>query len=319
MSDSNTNRINPSTIASQFLIGSQYTRSYNSILAIEIGEIQASILNQIQFWVEVNRSKNKHYHDGTYWMYNSLSNWEKEFPNYSKSSIRRAIRYLEENEYILIGNYNKVGWDNTKWYTVNEEKIESVMKDVLQMYNSTYGQNEHRVCSKRTGSMLKMNIAYGQNEHNNTINTSDNSSETPQNLSEKLCISQDENALYIRDVKKYVSSLRKHLPSGLSLYEKNRWLELLEFFFDKYQECWNKPHKVISLNTLSKFIENTTNYVDHLEGMIALHFDTDYREETDMSLSFFSEERILEILYFRYEGSEYQDRYEGEEEELPFQ
>ena len=156
MANNTTNRINPSTKASRFLIGSMYTRSYNCLLAIEIGEIQASILNQVQYWVEVNRSNGKHYHDGTYWMYNSLSNWKKEFPNYSERSIQRAIKSLEKDGYILIGNFNRMSWDNTKWYTVNEGKIESVMNDLLQKHDTTYRQNDVGVSSEIRRATVRM-------------------------------------------------------------------------------------------------------------------------------------------------------------------
>ena len=119
-------------------------------LAKEIGLNEAIMLQQIHFWL----GKKKHYRDGRYWIYNTYDGWVEQFPFWSKSTIRRAITSLEKQNLLLVGNYNKAGFDNTKWYTINYQQIKSVSRPSVQ--------NEQTECSKWTDAPV-------QNEQTNTI------------------------------------------------------------------------------------------------------------------------------------------------------
>lgn len=93
-------------------------------LAKEIGLNEAIMLQQIHYWI----SKRKHYKDGSYWVYNSYDSWAKQFPFWSKSTIIRILRRLEDRGLIESGNYNRLKIDNTKWYTINYEAVSSISK-----------------------------------------------------------------------------------------------------------------------------------------------------------------------------------------------
>src|SRR5690625_4445559 len=91
-------------------------------LAKKIGLNEAIILQQIHFWL----GKKRNLKDGKYWIYNTYDEWVAQFPFWSKSTIRRAITSLEKQSLLIVGNYNKAGFDNTKWYTIDYEQLESV-------------------------------------------------------------------------------------------------------------------------------------------------------------------------------------------------
>lgn len=93
-------------------------------LAKEIGLNEAIMLQQIHFWI----SKRKHFKDGRYWVYNSYDSWAEQFPFWSKSTIIRILKRLEDRELIVVGNYNRLKIDQTKWYTVNYEKVDELSK-----------------------------------------------------------------------------------------------------------------------------------------------------------------------------------------------
>ncbi len=88
-------------------------------LAKEIGLNEAIMLQQIHFWI----SKRKHLKAGRYWVYNSYDSWVNQFPFWSKSTIIRILKRLEERELIESANYNRLKIDNTKWYTINYPKV----------------------------------------------------------------------------------------------------------------------------------------------------------------------------------------------------
>lgn len=96
-------------------------------LAKEIGLNEAIILQQVHYWTEINKSNNVNFYDGYYWTFNSYSSWQKNhFPFWSEKTIERIFHNLEENSFLLVGNYNKKKYDKTKWYRVNHEKINSL-------------------------------------------------------------------------------------------------------------------------------------------------------------------------------------------------
>src|SRR5690625_1392965 len=93
-------------------------------LAETIGLNEAIVLQKIQFWT----SKEKHYKDGRYWVYNSYDSWSDQFPFCRKSTIIRILNPLENEGLIITGNYNTLKIDRTKWYAIDYEKMEHLSK-----------------------------------------------------------------------------------------------------------------------------------------------------------------------------------------------
>lgn len=128
-------------------------------LAEEIGLNEAIVLQQIHYWLK----KSNHHYDGRRWIYNSYKEWEQHFPFWSNATIRRTISSLEKQELLFVGNYNKAGFDNTKWYSIDYFKLEGVSKRLAQ--------NEQTSCSKRAN-------AVAQNEQTNTRDYTENTSDS---------------------------------------------------------------------------------------------------------------------------------------------
>ena len=88
-------------------------------LAVKIGLNEAIILQQIHYWLL--RSNNVR--DGYKWVYNSYSEWNKQFPFFSRNTMIRAFNSLEKQGLLITANYNKAGFDKTKWYRIDYEKL----------------------------------------------------------------------------------------------------------------------------------------------------------------------------------------------------
>lgn len=92
---------------------------------IEIAEAyglnEAIILNNIRFWVIHNEANGTNFHDGRYWTYNSMKAFEELFPYMKPKSIRNALDKLENEGLLLTGNYNKLAFDRTKWYSLSDK------------------------------------------------------------------------------------------------------------------------------------------------------------------------------------------------------
>ena len=90
--------------------------SFDPKIAAKVGVNAAVIYQNLLFWVEKNQANNKHFHEGRYWTYNSMRAFEELFSYLSQKQIRTALEKLIECDLILVGNFNKVGYDRTKWY-----------------------------------------------------------------------------------------------------------------------------------------------------------------------------------------------------------
>lgn len=86
----------------------------NKVLARELGLNEALVLQQINYWIEINKKSGNNYHDGKYWTYNSIRAWqEKDFDYLSVDTVKRTFSKLEKAGYLLVGNYNKDPRDKT--------------------------------------------------------------------------------------------------------------------------------------------------------------------------------------------------------------
>tara|TARA_R110000803_G_scaffold35580_1_gene76861 strand:+ start:528 stop:1187 length:660 start_codon:yes stop_codon:yes gene_type:complete len=90
--------------------------SFDTQIAKKVGVNAATIYHNIQFWCDKNSANNKHFHDGRHWTYNSVSAFAELFPYLSPKQIRTALNKLRAGDYIKEGNFNKAGYDQTKWY-----------------------------------------------------------------------------------------------------------------------------------------------------------------------------------------------------------
>ncbi|HCU0916130.1 TPA: DnaD domain protein [Staphylococcus aureus] len=119
-------------------------------LAELIGLNEAIVLQQIHYWIR----NSKHEYDNKKWIYNSYSKWIEQFPFWSESTIKRAITSLEKQNLLHVGNYNKAGFDRTKWYSINYFELEILV-------TRASGQNDPTMRSK-------WHDGRGQNDPTNT-------------------------------------------------------------------------------------------------------------------------------------------------------
>ncbi|PNY87131.1 conserved phage C-terminal domain-containing protein [Staphylococcus agnetis] len=152
-------------------------------LAEEIGLNEAIILQQIHYWLNTS----KHCHDGKKWIYNSYPEWQKQFPFWSERTIKRTFGSLEKQDLLHVGNYNKAGFDRTKWYSVNYETLNKLVARPSGQNGPTMGSNWHD--------------GMGQNDPTNTRDYTETTTETTNNN----ILSPSSTAYPYRDVIDYLN------------------------------------------------------------------------------------------------------------------
>lgn len=99
--------------------------AFNVAEAVQYGIDRAILIQHIRFWCKQNTNKKDSYHDGHVWMFQSVEDMQKHYPYWSTHKLHRLLRSMELEGILLAGNYNKVGYDRTKWYTLNIDIVDS--------------------------------------------------------------------------------------------------------------------------------------------------------------------------------------------------
>lgn len=104
----------------------------NRDIAKVLGLNETIVLQQINYWLEVNRKKEHNFRDGKYWTYNTIEEWREEFPFWSKETVKRIFKKLREMKLLLIGNYNTMKMDRTLWYTIDYEELKRLLPNAKE-------------------------------------------------------------------------------------------------------------------------------------------------------------------------------------------
>ncbi len=95
-------------------------------LAVKVGLQEAIILQQVHYWASSPKAIER---EGHHWVYNSYTDWQKQFPFLSVKQIGTAIRNLEAQGYLISENFNSRAIDRTKWYRIDHAKLDEDLDD----------------------------------------------------------------------------------------------------------------------------------------------------------------------------------------------
>lgn len=98
--------------------------AFSSSLATVIGLKEAIALS----WVHKQLGQSENYLDGHYWMRASYEEWQYDLPFVSVETIKKIIRRLEKLGCLISANYNESKFDKTKWYRIDYEKVDSLVR-----------------------------------------------------------------------------------------------------------------------------------------------------------------------------------------------
>lgn len=122
-------------------------------LATIFGLEESIVLQKIHYWLgKCGKSL-----DDKLWIYNTFSEWTNQFSFWSQSKVKRIFYSLEEQEIIISCKHNKSKGDHTKWYSLNYEKLTTLLLNKLgtkpintrSEKNNRMSQNEPIINSKQ--------------------------------------------------------------------------------------------------------------------------------------------------------------------------
>ena len=219
-------------------------------LAKEVGLNEAIFVQQLHYWTNGKSGK---LIDGKRWIYNTYKDWEENFPFWSNATIRRTIASCEKQNIIIAGNYNRVGFDKTKWYTVNYEEIEGMSKRIAQ--------NEQTSCSKRASGNA-------QNEQPNTIDYPQTTSKTTK---DNMSSSDEHDRIPYFEIVEYLNEKLNSQYRSTSKKTQNlikaRWNE--GFVVNDFKRVIdNKTAEWLNDNKMNKYLRPETLFGTRFESYL---------------------------------------------------
>lgn len=307
----------------ELFIDKSKTLIVNTDLALVLGDLnEAIVLNQLNYWIEINKKAEKNLIDGKYWVYNSYSDWRiNNFPYWSEKTIQRAFTRLENKGVVISANYNKLAIDKTKWYTIDTDKLQKLVdKFESDKDNMT---NRH---DNMTDRQDKMTYREGQCDRPLPENTTENinrdyTTENKYALSESKDSSRGDIYAFSAEKGKSESDVIKSLAVEFADCEPSDWRieelkHIIGYFLEQYSKTQNMSHIRITEQALTKIVINyfepVGNYMsdnsayeldDYYKELIDYYLQTKYKingKEVTKSLQHFMSGMIRENLAQKY-------------------
>lgn len=303
----------------ELFIDKSKTLIINTDLALVLGDLnEAIVLNQLNYWLGINRKAGKNFIDDRYWVYNSYSDWKaKDFPYWSEKTIQRTFTRLENKGVVVSANYNKLGIDKTKWYTIDTEKLQELVDE----FNSDEDKMTNRQ-DNMTDRQDKMTCREGQcdrplpeitTENINRDYNSEITREVHTSVSEKQTarVTRQDMQAKKDDMVYRFSEICNDNIENKTIREavKNsfcRYMNLYETYFYKF-------HPILTDKTLTNVCLSLSNVTDTehnhfewtdvyladetgltgLDRMVNEHFRRTHRRETNYSITHFAKSDYL--------------------------
>lgn len=102
--------------------------SFDVDVAVKYGVNAAILLQNLYWWIQKNRANKLHYHDGTYWTYNSREAYTKLFPYLSERQVKTAMDKLIADGIVITGDYNTNRYKRPTWYAITNKGYTLIQK-----------------------------------------------------------------------------------------------------------------------------------------------------------------------------------------------
>jgi hypothetical protein len=88
-------------------------------LAVAIGVNEAIVLQQVHYWLTVSKNEI----NGFVWVFNTLDQWQEQFPFFSVNTVERTLKSLRDKGFLVAENLSKDKFTRTLYYRIDYPKL----------------------------------------------------------------------------------------------------------------------------------------------------------------------------------------------------
>jgi hypothetical protein len=264
------------------------------VLAKNIGLNEAIVIQQLHYWIMINKRQNKHLINDRYWIYNTLETWQKDtFYFWSIDTVKRTFKKLEKNELIITANFNKKGYDRTKWYTINYEKLASKCCNDSLVQNALINRAD---CTN----------PLGQNAPMEEGNLHPPIPKTTTETNTKTSFSTTQSCSVVETNKEIIESkthlkLSNNMKKIVSTWDKERLSTSIEIFNEKQGQYFSLLQKIYKDD--GNFVKASNNSVSESKKFIpGAGVKTRFHENCNQTFDKYTPEELEKLLQESQKG-----------------
>lgn len=247
---------------------------------MKIGLNESMVLQQMHYWININKQANRNLVDGHYWTYNTYEGWHEQFPFWSIRTLKTIMTSLESKGLVVSANHNKLKIDRTKWYRIDYTKLDSLV-------SSPIVQDLH------DGSA---DVAPPLPETNDLKTKKD-----------KMVVDDHHNASDKSDGRRVFEPIG-HVFSN----EDEDIKRILSYYYEIYRKRMKKMHPKLKISQLDSVYQNLSDAINRYSidvNTMKQLIDEWFRDtavKTDYNINHFSQDGILRVRLYHI-GSGYLD------------
>lgn len=173
------------------------------VLACRIGLNEAIVLQQICYWLEDTNSGVEH--GGRRWVYNTIDEWNEQFPFWSSDTVKRALTSLKKSGLIYVEQLKKSQHDRTNFYAINHKN--PLLTDEGNLHSSKGANCTHRKGQAAPVEKGNLNPSIGANCTALTENTTEITTEITTGTSCQVAAQPDRDVELTDHAKKVLAHL----------------------------------------------------------------------------------------------------------------
>lgn len=240
----------------------------NRLAAKVLGLNEAIVIQQIHYWLEINRKAKVNFYDERTWTYNTYEDWQKNnFDFWSLSTLKRIFKNLFDKGILIKSNYNLHKYDRKLWVSIDYNKLDLLLDE----YNNKNTENVEISTECQNDTMSNSNIVskwnYGKCQNDTMENVkmippiAETSTETSTEIS--LATQSEDKPLVVNTNKKIIES-NTHLlldsenkQKKVSNWKKDRLLKAIDLFKERDGQYFS---------LLEKIYKDDRNFVPETKG-----------------------------------------------------
>ena len=223
----------------------------NKLAAKVLGLNEAIVVQQIHYWLEINRKAKKNFYDGRTWTYNTYDEWQEEnFDFWSTRTLKRIFTGLFDKGILLKGNYNTYKYDRTMWVSIDYNKLDEILAKYEE--NVEIPTKCQDVTMSDSNIMPTCHYAKGQNVTMDNDNLSLTIPETTTETSTEISITtQSEQNVPVVETNKELIESKTHLlldsknkKDKVAKWNKERLVKAIEIFIEQEGQYFSLLEKI---------------------------------------------------------------------------
>lgn len=294
---------------------------------------EAVVLNQLHYWININKKTKKNEYDDKYWVFNTYQMWkDTDFDFWSTDTIKRTFTRLEKKGVVISANYNKMKMDKTKWYSIDYKKLQDMVDEYAKEQNATYDNadcvHDRAKCTDGEDNSHKAIPEITPENTDRDYNTETPKGDTLSFDNDKADTMTFKKSLPYVAPKKSKAELKELEQDMINRFCKvaqqydvtevalNNIINAFKRYLCRYTEKTNKVHPILKDDTLDKIFialatiddEEYEHYygvadyevdeygISYLDELVDEHFKSEHQYDTDYHISHFANSNYLSLI-----------------------